>query len=74
MGYLRSAGIDTPIEHCKDEGDELEARIARLAARVEGVHYLSMRGRQLFRASRDPPLDQGKPRECGAGGGRDPGA
>lgn len=41
-GYLRSPGIDTPIEHCKDEGDELEARIARLAARVEGVYYLSM--------------------------------
>ena len=41
-GYLRSPEIDTPIEHCKDEGDELEARIARLAARVEGVNYLSM--------------------------------
>lgn len=41
-GYLRSPEIDTPIEHCKDEGDELEARVARLAARVEGVNYLSM--------------------------------
>lgn len=42
VGYLRSPGIHTPIEHCKDEGDELEARVARLAQRVEGVHYLSL--------------------------------
>ncbi|MCP3970564.1 MAG: SGNH/GDSL hydrolase family protein [Rhodobacteraceae bacterium] len=42
VGYLRSPGIITPIEHCKDEGDELEARIARLAARIEGVHYISI--------------------------------
>ncbi len=42
VGYLRSPGIRTPIEHCKDEGDELEARIARLAARVPGVHYVSL--------------------------------
>ncbi|MCG6901489.1 MAG: SGNH/GDSL hydrolase family protein [Rhodobacter sp.] len=42
IGYLRSPGIITPIEHCKDEGDELEDRVARLASRIEGVHYLSM--------------------------------
>ena len=42
VGYLRSPGIRTPIEHCKDEGDALEARIAKLAARVDGVHYLSL--------------------------------
>jgi phospholipase/lecithinase/hemolysin len=41
VGYLRSPGIATPIEHCKDEGDELEARVARLAARIDGIHYLS---------------------------------
>lgn len=41
-GYLRSPEIDTPIEHCKDEGDELEARIERLAARVDGAIYLSL--------------------------------
>lgn len=41
VGYLRSPGIVTPIESCKDEGDELEARIARLAARVDGLFYLS---------------------------------
>lgn len=42
VGYLRSPGINTPIEHCKDEGDELEARVARLADRIDGVHYLSI--------------------------------
>ena len=42
VGYLRSPGIVTPIESCKDEGDELEARVARLAARINGVHYLSL--------------------------------
>ncbi|KMW57964.1 GDSL-like lipase/acylhydrolase [Candidatus Rhodobacter oscarellae] len=42
VGYLRSPGINTPIEHCKDEGDALEARVADLAARVDGVYYLSL--------------------------------
>jgi lysophospholipase L1-like esterase len=42
VGYLRSPGIHTPIENCKDEGDELEARIARLAGRVRGLHYVSL--------------------------------
>jgi len=42
VGYLRSPEINTPIESCKDEGDELEARIAALADRVNGVHYLSL--------------------------------
>jgi len=43
VGYLRSPGIQTPIEDCKDEGDELEARIAHFAERVKGVHYVSIR-------------------------------
>ncbi|MBE1285916.1 MAG: SGNH/GDSL hydrolase family protein [Rhodobacteraceae bacterium] len=41
VGYLRSPGLGSPIEHCKDEGDELERRIARLAAVDSGVFYLS---------------------------------
>ena len=41
VGYLRSPGMGSPIEHCKDDGDELEARIAKLAARDEGIHLLS---------------------------------
>lgn len=42
VGYLRSPGLGSPIEHCRDEGNELEARIARLAARVPGLHYVSL--------------------------------
>ncbi|MCV2887288.1 SGNH/GDSL hydrolase family protein [Ruegeria aquimaris] len=41
-GYLRSPDLLTPIEHCKNDGDELEARVARLAAAEEGVYYVSM--------------------------------
>jgi len=42
VGYLRSPEIHTPIESCKDEGDELEARVAALAERVDGLHYVSL--------------------------------
>ncbi|MEX0365175.1 MAG: SGNH/GDSL hydrolase family protein [Ruegeria sp.] len=41
-GYLRSPGLLTPIDHCKSEGDELEARIARLAQQEKGIEYVSM--------------------------------
>ena len=42
LGYLRSPGFDTPIEECKDEGDELEARIARLAALDRDIVFHSI--------------------------------
>ncbi|MGV6813035.1 MAG: SGNH/GDSL hydrolase family protein [Brevirhabdus sp.] len=42
VGYLRSPDINTPIESCKDEGDELESRISALADRIDSVHYLSI--------------------------------
>lgn len=41
VGYLRSPELFTPIEHCKAEGDEFEARIARLAQRDEGITFVS---------------------------------
>lgn len=41
LGYLRSPGFGSPIEGCKDEGDELEARIARMAALVDGIYFVS---------------------------------
>ncbi|GAA6190950.1 SGNH/GDSL hydrolase family protein [Phaeobacter sp. NW0010-22] len=41
-GYLRSPNLLTPIEHCKDDGDEMEARIARLAGQEEGIVFASM--------------------------------
>ena len=42
VGYLRSPGMGSPIESCKVHGDKLEDRIARLAERVDGVHYVSL--------------------------------
>ena len=42
VGYLRSPGMGSPIENCKDEGDALEARIAAMAARDPGVFFLSL--------------------------------
>ncbi|PIE13287.1 MAG: GDSL family lipase [Rhodobacterales bacterium] len=42
VGYLRSPGVDSMIEHCRDDGDEFERRVARLAAQVDGMHFLSI--------------------------------
>ncbi|MDC0739280.1 SGNH/GDSL hydrolase family protein [Cognatishimia sp. SS12] len=42
VGYLRSPGVGSPIENCSDEGDELEARLARFAAGRHGVHFVSI--------------------------------
>jgi hypothetical protein len=35
--------MGSPIEHCRDEGNELESRIARFARSREGVYFLSLR-------------------------------
>lgn len=55
VGYLRSPGAWSPIEGCRDDGDELDARIARLAKRDKGVWFVSMadlvkRGDKSFHA------------------------
>ena len=44
VGYLRSPGVASPIERCRDEGDELEGRISRLAALDRGIYFLSLAG------------------------------
>lgn len=41
-GYLRSPGRGSPIEYCKDEGEELDRRATQMAARDEGVYFLSL--------------------------------
>ncbi|OIQ34908.1 MAG: GDSL family lipase [Roseobacter sp. MedPE-SWchi] len=41
-GYLRSPGRGSLIEHCKDEGEELDRRATQMAARDEGVYFLSL--------------------------------
>ncbi|MFK7752179.1 MAG: SGNH/GDSL hydrolase family protein [Sedimentitalea sp.] len=42
VGYLRSPGVGSLIEHCRTEGNELERRIARYADTDEGVHFVSL--------------------------------
>ncbi|SHI44015.1 GDSL-like Lipase/Acylhydrolase family protein [Shimia gijangensis] len=42
VGYLRSPGVGSVIDACRDEGDKLEARIAKLAKFADGVHFLSL--------------------------------
>lgn len=40
LGYLRSPGFGSPIEHCRDEGDELDRRIGRMSAADSGVFFV----------------------------------
>ena len=42
VGYLRSPGAWSPIEGCRDDGNELEARVARLAKRDKGLWFVSL--------------------------------
>lgn len=42
VGYLRSPGVGSPIESCRDEGDELENRLSYMAETQPGVHFVSI--------------------------------
>ncbi|WP_247744783.1 SGNH/GDSL hydrolase family protein [Shimia sp. R11_0] len=42
VGYLRSPGVWSPIEGCRDNGAVLEERITRLAELDWGVHFVSL--------------------------------
>lgn len=42
VGYLRSPGLGSPIEHCKKVGAALEARIAVMARQDPGVSFVSL--------------------------------
>lgn len=42
VGYMRTPGLTSPIEHCADEGREMDRRIARLADLDRGVHFLPL--------------------------------
>lgn len=44
VGYLRTPGVTSPIEACRDEGDKMDSRLARLAKLDRGVHFLSLDG------------------------------
>lgn len=41
IGYLRSPGWNSVIDHCRNEGDAYEARMRVMARQIEGVHFLS---------------------------------
>ena len=41
IGYLRTPGVTSPVEGCAPVGDAMEARIAAMAARDDGVVFLS---------------------------------
>ncbi|WP_299961707.1 SGNH/GDSL hydrolase family protein [uncultured Roseobacter sp.] len=43
VGYLRSPGFGSIIEHCRNEGNELERRISRMAQADKGVHFVSLK-------------------------------
>lgn len=42
VGYLRSPGVGSMIESCKNEGDELESRISEMARADDGTYFLSL--------------------------------
>lgn len=41
-GYLRTPGVTSPIEGCTQIGTEFETRLARMAARDEGVRFVGL--------------------------------
>lgn len=41
-GYLRTPGVTSPVEACGPLGDEMDARLARMAEATEGVIFLSL--------------------------------
>ena len=41
VGYLRSPGFGSPIEHCRDDGDEMERRVSQMADAMDGVWLMS---------------------------------
>jgi acyl-CoA thioesterase I len=41
-GYLRNPGVRTPIKSCRSAGDELDRRLAIMAARDPGVIFVSL--------------------------------
>lgn len=43
VGYLRSPGVGSMIEECRDEGDELEQRIEQMAKADKGVFFVSLK-------------------------------
>ena len=43
VGYHRARGLNSPARHCRDELDELEARVERLANMQELLSFVSLK-------------------------------
>lgn len=43
IGYLRSPGFDSVIDECRDEGDEMEARIGAYLATLPNAYFVSLK-------------------------------
>lgn len=41
VGYLRTPGVTSPVEHCVNEGNEFDSRLSRLAKLDKGIFFLS---------------------------------
>ena len=44
VGYLRSPGVPSPLDHCQDQGNELERRIETMADRDPGLYFVPLSG------------------------------
>ena len=42
VGYLRSPGVGSMVDHCRNEGAEFERRLAAYARTDAGVHFISL--------------------------------
>lgn len=44
VGYMRTPGRGSIIDGCRAAGDELESRLAKMAALDKGTHFVSLKG------------------------------
>lgn len=42
LGYLRSPGVDSMIDSCRELGDAFEARVANMVRAMDGVYFLDL--------------------------------
>jgi lysophospholipase L1-like esterase len=42
LGYLTSPGVFSLVDHCRDEGQDFETRLAAMASHDDGVHFLPL--------------------------------
>ena len=66
-GYLRTPGFQSPIENCGRIGNEMDRRLAKMAARDKGVRFVSLAsvvpsgGTSYHQTDRIHPSPKGEP-------------